>query len=164
MDASLAMLKLPNRVACRYQVQADAAAVPLRDESLAAVVAFLYDPFNGVTFYEELSRILRPGGVFVGTLPSVVWGKALRREERRFHKAVFVKDDGSVFSAPSFLMEVNELVSHLRMRGLNVTRTDDLYLPETVTTVSPDILRPAGLLGLDPYRLPVVQLIVAEKM
>ena len=47
--------------------------------------------------------------------------------------------------------------------GLVVAARHDLRLPVSEVRVSPDVLAPAEFLGVSPYELPVVQLIVARK-
>lgn len=163
LDASFGMLTLPGRADCGHRIQADALAIPLRSGSMSTVVAFLYDPYNRPAFYDEVARVLKSGGIFIGTLPSSTWGKALRTGIEQLHRATFVTDDGSSFSARSFLMDVDELTKRFHGAGMRLSRSDALYLPRTVARISPDIAKPAAAMGVEPWDLPIVQLLVAEK-
>jgi SAM-dependent methyltransferase len=163
-DIALAMLRLSPRPPSLGRVACDAASIPFRRESFSAVGAFLFDPFNRQAFWAESFRVLRPGGVFVGTLPHHEWGKNLRSlRGGPSDIARFVTRKGSYVDKPSILFGEDELRNRFVEAGYRSVDTHALTLPRSEATVSPDISDPAKARGVSPYDLPIIQLIVARK-
>lgn len=108
VDASPTMIEQ----ASGLRVQADALALPFRDESFDTVSAFLYDPFNVGEFYQELARVLKPDGVFIGTLPNYQWASNFRyaRDMGRgsINATYFTLEDGSRVEEPSHVQVAYE--------------------------------------------------------
>lgn len=162
LDSSRRMLRLDDRAECRARVQGDARQLPFADRFIDASCAFLYDAFNTPAFYDELSRVLKPGGIFVGTLPHPVWGEALRESMGIcIDRAVFQVNDGSEVSVPSHLLYEPKLRSWMASCGFKAERIESVTLPKTVDRVSSDILISAEEVDVDPYNLPILQVIVA---
>lgn len=163
-DISGKMLLLSPREPSRAQVQCDALRLPFAPKTFSAVTAFLCDAYNRPRLYSEVGRTLTGGGVFVGTLPHYEWGAVLRRlRGYSARRARFLTRSGRPAEVDSFLMRSEEMADCLAGNGLVVAARHDLRLPVSEVRVSPDVLAPAEFLGVSPYELPVVQLIVARK-
>lgn len=166
-DISEEMLALTPREDFLIALRCDALDMPFVPESFSTVLAFLYDPFNLAPFYFEVSRVLKTGGVFVGTLPHHTWGATLRKtigyhlNKTKFR--LFLSHSGEYIELDSFLMDDMEITQALTDAGMAVIEMADLKLPESVGTISPHIKIPAKALGVTPYDLPIVKLIVARK-
>jgi hypothetical protein len=106
---------------------------------------------------------LKPGGLFLGTLPHIEWGTALRRNPNELHRANFVTDNGGRFSAASHLMHPEEIAKCLRASGLIPKALDTICLPRDTQPVSPDISAPARTEGKAFWELPIIQLVIAQR-
>jgi SAM-dependent methyltransferase len=164
IDLSEKMLHLTPRGKSHDRIQSDALNLPFNSSSFSVVAAFLYDPYNKPALYQEISRVLSPGGVFLGTLPHYEWGKMLRKiRGYEFEVARFVKSTGGYATLSSFLMNDLTLKQELTQAKMEVIMMESLCLPQNIEKISPDIVAPAGLFGLDPKSLPIVKLIVARR-
>ena len=159
------MLSLFPREPSRLKLQCDALELPFRDSSFSAVFAFLYDPYNMSPLYHEVRRVLRAGGALIGSLPHHLWGSTLRESlgypssKTRFKK--FQSQDERLIELDSFLMTDDQIRAATYDAGLVVLSMEDLLLPKNITEVSAHIQLPAGILGLTPYTLPIVKLVIA---
>lgn len=162
-DISNAMLSLTPREDALLRVICDARSTPFLPGSFSAIASFLYDPFNTEELYREVARLLAPGGVFVGTLPAYTWGVALR-DELGISRDVtrFRVNDGGILVTQSFLSTDDQIISRCESAGLEA-QVRAATLPPGTEPLSPDIQRPADALKIDPYTLPVVQVILAGK-
>jgi SAM-dependent methyltransferase len=166
-DFAEEMLALYPREQFLLALECDALDMPFTSSSFSAVCAFLYDPFNLTPFYFEISRVLKPGGVFIGTLPNQIWGSTLRKQlgvqisKTRFR--VFHSQVEEYIDLDSFLMSDEEIARTLEDAGLSLIELADATVPDSVPNVSPHITIPADLLGVDPKSLPILKLIVARK-
>jgi SAM-dependent methyltransferase len=163
-DISLGMLMLEDREPCKGRVLADALGLPFGRESFAMIGTFLFDPFNFPHFYHEVARVLRRGGIFVGTLPNAAWGEELRRLRGYSVKvARLIKKNGDVVERPSVLMTDGDLFDNLASVNLHVVEKFDLCLPRKQHRVSPDIEAPAAAKSISVYDLPILKVVVATK-
>jgi len=164
LDLSAKMLRLSPRGKSQERIQSDALSLPFKSSSFSLVAAFLFDPFNKPKLYREISRVLSPGGMFIGTLPQYEWGKALRKIRGYKFKVVrFVKNNGEYITLNSFLMSDSTLDLELSQANMKVMRMDNLCLSPNVGKISPDVVAPAEFLGLDPKNLPIVKLVLAKR-
>ena len=164
IDLSAGMLHLNPRGKSRDRIQSDALRLPFASSSFALVAAFLFDPYNKTKLYREVSRVLIPGGVFIGTIPKYEWGKTLRRIRGYQFKAVrFVKNTGGYALLSSFLMRDSTLHRELKEANMRAMNMDNLCLPASIEKISPDILAPADKLHLDRKDLPIIKLIIAKR-
>jgi SAM-dependent methyltransferase len=162
-DISETMLLTSPRESCLQRIRCDALSLPFSASAFSAVMAFLYDAYNKPELYHEVRRVLRQGGVFVGTLPHFLWGMTLRRLlGYRENTATFLTESGYPLRRDSFLMTENQIEQELRRAGLTMLETHDLYLPRYVVRVSQEILVAASHLELSPYALPIVSLVLAR--
>jgi hypothetical protein len=158
------MLTLSPRVDGMGRVALDAEVLPFGSGTFAAVTAFLFDPFARSVFFAESFRVLQTGGVFFGTLPHHRWGTTLRRlRNAREDAATFITNDGRSVQKPSYLFHEIDLQRILNTEGFESIQLHSLRLPTTEPRVSPDVVDPAAALGLSPYELPIIQLIMAKK-
>jgi SAM-dependent methyltransferase len=156
MDNSPAMLSLVLREEARVRVLHDAERLPFPDGEFGSVVAFLCDAFLGLNFLSEAHRVLQPGGVLCGTTPSHEWGVALRDELGiDVMSTRFILKDG-VTLVSSFLYPQAQLKEMLVRTGFSEVEIRAHSVPDDVTTVSEDIVRPAERLGKPPHELPVL--------
>lgn len=136
-DASAAMLKHSHRWS-EYgarAVVADACAMERREASVDLLVASLADPYNTTAFFAEASRVLRPGGQILLTLPSFEW--AVRFRDAASGKAAvsarFVLYSGRALDLPSFVRPLDAQVEMIERAGLMLTKFDSFgvdALPE----------------------------------
>lgn len=163
-DVSFSLLTLEPREPSLARVNCDALALPFTDESFGAVMAFLFDPFNRPRLVFETFRVLRPGGLFVGTLPHYLWGRTLRSLRRIDPDATrFLLASGEYSERDSYLTEELALQRRFARAGYHPVRTTSLVLPGEVKTISPDIRDAAASLGMSPYELPIISLLIACK-
>ena len=163
-DISSKMLNYSSYKSALARIRCDALNLPFTDESLNYVTAFLYDPFNIPYFYNEISRVLKLDGLFIGTLPHYIWGQTLRNVLKvPGDKTIFIKNDGSEVVIDSYLMSKDEIVSNANNAGLEVLRLENIYLPKQTTKISPHIVIPSRSLNISAYSLPIVSAIMLRK-
>lgn len=164
VDISQTMLSINPREESLDRIRCDALSLPFLGSKIAAVTAFLYDAYNKPEFYREVRRVLRSGGLFVGTLPHHAWGTTLRRVlGYNKNKTKFLTKDNYLVELDSFLMTDFEICTAMQEAGLRLLEMYDLCLPPNVEDVSDHILIPASYLGLSTHGLPIVKLIIAVK-
>jgi ubiquinone/menaquinone biosynthesis C-methylase UbiE len=164
IDLSGKMLRLTPRGKNQERVQSDAFCLPFKPNSFSMVTAFLYDPYNKSQMYQEVSRVLSKSGIFIGTLPQFEWGRLLRNiRGYEFEVAQFVKTTGDRLRLNSYLMNDETLEKELKNANMEIVKAIDLCVPEKTKSISPDIIAPARLVGLDPKMLPIIRLFVASR-
>jgi SAM-dependent methyltransferase len=165
LDNSERMLSLAPREESLLRVRHDAEVLPFADAEFSCVAAFLCDPFLGLNFLTEARRVLKPGGVLIGTTPSSHWGLALRKNiDIDPMMTRFVLRTGETIQVPSALFSVDELREMLSVAGFDSSGIDisGHSLPEAVSTISPDISAPAERMGISVYALGILDLFVAR--
>jgi len=163
-DIAISMLTVSPRAASKGRVACSALSLPFGSGSFAAVTAFLFDPFNRIEFVAESFRVLTRGGVFLGTLPHYQWGVTLRQlRGTEPHIARFITRSGECLDKPSYLVSERELRNRFTINGCRNVDVYALTLPRRELTVSPDISDPAQAIGVSPYALPVLHLVLARK-
>ena len=167
IDLSMKMLRIDRKRGDRRnanRIRCDALGLPFCSESFAAVVALLYDPYNRPRLYKEVQRVLRRGGIFIGTLPSIDWGTTLRRIRKyRVDRVRFIAKSGKKVMIDSILVGRKELMRQVEAAGLSLNEAQQLYLPAKVQKISPDVTTPAEKLGLTPETLPLLTLVIARR-
>ncbi len=162
-DISEEMLSLEPRGESFLKVISDACNTPFLDKSFSVATAFLFDPFNVHNFYKELARLLNGGGVFIGTLPHFKWGSTLRQTIKYSQtKTKFLTLKGEFLEFDSYLSTDSQIQKNFKEMDFDVI-IKDIYLPKTVTKISPHIEIPAKELGLSPFEIPILQYIFAKK-
>jgi ubiquinone/menaquinone biosynthesis C-methylase UbiE len=161
-DSSRSMLRLTPRERSFARIQADASSLPFSDNCFSVVTAFLFDPFNTESFLEEAARVLAKDGLFVGTLPSLEWGRSLRRlRNHPLDRATFLSTSREAVACPSFLTSNQEIERRLDQAGFSKVSISEVLLPASATRVSPDISDAARCLGVLHFQLPILTLAVA---
>ena len=164
-DISGKMLNITPREECKERIQGDAMALKFPPNTFVGVVAFFFDPFNRPNVYREISQTLLDGGIFIGTLPHHIWGRTLRKiRGYSVSKARLLTKDGRIFEADSILMDDKEIEDCLTQAQLERVESHDLCLPRSEEKISEDILDPAEAIGVSPYEVPLVKLVVARKL
>jgi SAM-dependent methyltransferase len=164
LDSSESMLEIEPREECLIRILSDARSTPFLPSTFGTALAFLFDPFNEPMFYNEVFRILKVGGYFIGTLPSYEWGVPLRdslgiaRETTRFYT-----QQGELVSAASFLTTIEEIERRLREAGFVEIEIAEAMLPAEAIEVSPDIEAAAKEVSVSVFDLPLVQVFRARK-
>ena len=167
VDLSKKMLSLSPNLYNVNKIQSDAYFLPFRQSLFNFVVSFLYDPFNQINFYEEIFRVLKKQGIFLGTLPHIFWGKKLRNIINIDHNSTVFKKISSKNKqnviVNSYLMSAEKIKELLQNVGFTKIRTKNLYLPNTKINISEHILKVSEIHSISPYSIPIVLLIYGEK-
>jgi SAM-dependent methyltransferase len=165
VDLAWKMLTLNDRETALCRVVGDALALPFREGAFSIVAAFLFDPFNHKPFFEQVARVLSPGGMFIGTLPHSRWGAALRSQAgQSLDEAIFVLNSGQRIKRRSILSTPDQFAPNLNEVGQHVVQNEALTLPRDVKAISPDIEMPARTIGVSVYEIPIVNLVIATKL
>lgn len=165
LDNSPVMLGISPREPALLRILHDAESLPFPEHQFGTVAAFLCDPFLGLNFLAEAKRILRPGGILIGTTPSAEWGLPLRQGLMIDPMMTrFVLRDGNVALVPSALYSREQLRKMLRRVGFKDSNiaVRGHRLPPGTTPVSPDIERPAQASGVSAYELEILYSFVAH--
>jgi SAM-dependent methyltransferase len=165
LDHSSGMLGLLPREESLLRVLHDAESLPFPEATFSCVTAFLCDPFLGLNFLWEAHRVLKPGGLLVGTTPSYGWGQPLRSSLGLDTLTTrFALRDGRHVIAPSLLHPIDSLASMLTAAGFReeTITVQSHCLPDGANPVSPDITAVASQRGMDPYTLGVLDVFTAS--
>ena len=166
LDSSPIMLQLQPREGSLIRIIHSAESLPFTDNSFTCITAFLCDAFIGLNFLAEAFRVLKEGGVLIGTIPSFEWGFALRQElSIDLFQTRFITKSGKVVTLPSILVQDSQLIDMLKVAGfhgenMQVTKH---RLPQNVAQISEDIKTPAKNLGSSVHDLDIVYLFFAGK-
>ncbi len=140
LDLSMKMLKSARRrfpildygdevYTAPKQLQADAAHIPIEDESLDVVLAALCDHIEPQgAFFAEANRVLRKNGCLITTYPAKALSRVIRRDIYGIDESTtrFVHE-GSVFEIPSFTPSTKELRELFSSAGFCVELCKLLY-------------------------------------
>nr|WP_237684448.1 class I SAM-dependent methyltransferase [Pseudaminobacter soli] len=130
-------------------VVADATTTGLPAGSVDVLVSSLGDPYNSPAFWQEVSRILKPGGTCHFTSPAFEWAMAFRDEEN-LSTAEFLRADGAELLMPS---PVYKQLDQLRMfAGAGLRLIDEEALTRQALAS-----KPAPKLMCVPFDVPVVR-------
>ena len=114
VDESQTMLRYSDEwkdLGVRFHV-ASVFALPFATESFDVVASCLGDPYNSISFWVEVRRILKPNGICLFTTPSWEWAKTFREiaDPKSIHSSVFELADGSEVSLPSHIYPEEEQI------------------------------------------------------
>ncbi len=162
-DISHLMLNNSLDSSCLLKLKTDGRNTPFMNNTFDLVTAFLFDPYNDESLFIEVSRILKIGGIFIGTLPHYIWGETLRNEIGiDFDKTQFELTTGEIVETNSFLSTSSELINKIQ-KDFSLIKIEDIFMPKQITNISTSILKPAKKLNVSPYEIPIVQLIIIKK-
>jgi SAM-dependent methyltransferase len=122
---------------------ANARRLPLTSHSLGALVTVLGDAYNDSSFWREVSRTLKPGGVAIATLPAYEWATALRPDPSLGY-AEFRVGQRRVL-VPSTVKAVPEQTAMIQHEGLVVQETLNIRIRDLTGTLSEQLLLKRGL-------------------
>jgi SAM-dependent methyltransferase len=144
VDASPSMLAFSHEWLARGAslVLADAVCMPMRSASIDIFVACLGDPYNTESFWSEVQRLLRPGGLVFFTTPSYEWASGFRtRPGDEIHLADFELSDGRVVSVPSYILPIDRQLALMKRHGLNIDNVVERRLSDlSGAIISPKLL------------------------
>jgi len=173
VDISRTILSIFDREPCLQRIAGDALRLPFSSSSFSVVSAFLFDPFNiqdeygDLHLFKQIFDVLDVGGLFIGTLPHIIWGKVLRHlRSHDEQEAVFSLSSGEFLSRTSILMDDIDIIEAIDCAGFSHIGLYDITIPNGIPLrgISPDIIDPACRMGLDPYCLPIIKVILAKKL
>ena len=97
----------------------DARQIPVQENEFDLIVSSLADPYNDSHLWGEISRVIKPGGSWILTTPSIDWaGQFREKEELKF--AEFLRADGQIFSVPSFTYSVGQMINSVEAHGARI--------------------------------------------
>lgn len=119
VDESESMLTYSRGFNGAELVLAESAQLPLGDASIDLTTAFMGDPFNTEATWQELARVLRPGGLVLFTAPSFAWANAFRASGsgERAGSALFVVDGTKEVYLPSHVLARPDQEALMRRAG-----------------------------------------------
>ena len=113
---------------------ADARELSFENDALDLCVASLGDPYNEDAYWQEMSRVVAPGGYVMFTTPSYAWALRFRGSESPddFTRAEFILQTGRRVFTPSMVLPDNEQVDliesakHLKVSEIKSFRFSQL--------------------------------------
>ncbi len=165
LDSSQAMFDLRCREPCNLRILADARDMPFISQQFKYVVGFLVDPFMGANFLREAFRMLEDGGTLLFTIPTRVWGDALRSNlevESGTTRFKLIATAQSVY-LPSLLSSEQEIESMLEIAGFKDISINAYPLADGEEIISDDIFAAANGLGVDVEDLSIINVVTANR-
>jgi SAM-dependent methyltransferase len=110
----------------------DARSIKRTDGSVDTVISSLGDPYNVSIFWEEVWRVLKPGGRAIFTTPSFEWAHRYRRfgTSQDANAAEFTLLNGRVALVPSFVYPLQRQIELIQKAGLIVTRFESVGIEQ----------------------------------
>lgn len=134
-DASPSMLDhsrvLPNASLCDIELS-DAYNIPLPSNSVAILVSSLGDSYNVWHFWNEVQRLLSPGGHVVYTTPTYDWAHLFRPE----HSSMYAEFDNTKhLSIPSWIYPEDTQIRIIQAHQLSVKTVSHFHLSQLQSRV-----------------------------
>lgn len=139
-----------------YKIVSTTRNIPVTSSKFDAVVASLADPFLYPETILEVSRVLKSGGCFAFTHPSLVWGRNLKQRRNKSTTTFRTQDNErvEVFSFCGGLQGLSEIIT---LSGLQVIFSSEYYLPvDYKYNVSKAILDSNESYGENSSDLPII--------
>jgi len=168
VDISRRMLLHSNRYFSQPFVQgltASAFRLPIATSSIAGVYSFLGDAFSTAEYFKEVFRVMEHGGVFLHIVPNYFWATTLRKSlGNPIDVTTFINKNQKIV-APSFVLSSSCLKAMLLEIGFSKAAVEDLVLSRDFPReeLPEHILIPSQELKLDPYELPILTAVDANK-
>ena len=121
----------------------DAEQLPFADGSFDLVVSSLGDPYNTITFWREVTRVLRRGAHALFTTPSFEWARQFRNGHTH---AEFVTSSGQLLVVPS-LKSGESQRAMIESSGLTLVRYQEIEEAQLTSTVRSPKLRPGPIIS-----------------
>jgi SAM-dependent methyltransferase len=145
------------------RIKGDALATPLRSGIADLVTAFLFDPYNERDLPREIRRILRPGGLFLGTLPAAEWALTYRRlRGLPLDTATFHSQNGSSITVPSRVSEKGDLERRFRQAGFSTLQIGTACIPAYTSHISKHMSVVAQEKAIPVHMVPLITVIMAR--
>lgn len=144
---------------------ASAFRLPIARNSIAGVYSFLGDAFNTPNYFKEVFRVMEHGGVFLHIVPGYLWATTLRKKLGIATDVTILTNKNEKIVAPSFVLSGDCLEVMLLEIGFSEVLAEDLVLPRDFprTQLPEHILIPSQELNFDPYELPILTAVHANK-
>ncbi|MBA5248667.1 MAG: methyltransferase domain-containing protein [Gammaproteobacteria bacterium] len=138
-------------------------AIPINAESIDYIVSSLADPFLYPETLVEAHRILKSGGKFIFTLPSLSWAKNLKTR-KNVDKTTFKKLNGANISVYSICNGVESMLDILLILNMEIELVHEMYLPENYDVdISSAIIDSANQQSKSVEDIPIVMGYVIKK-
>jgi len=107
-------------------------ALPYDSESFDVVASCLGDPYNSITFWTEVRRVLKPDGICLFTTPSREWAEAFREitDTNSMHSSAFDLSDGSQVSLPSHIYPQHDQKRLIESANLAVSEISQVLIQD----------------------------------
>lgn len=117
----------------------DACRTELPSGNFGLIVSALGDPYNCPSFWQEVARLLEPGGICLFTTPAPEWSMRFREPHAQSY-AEFVVAGGYTVLVPSQVPPLDQQVRMIAEPGLQVVEVVSLSAEDLTGTRSPKLL------------------------
>ena len=118
-------------------------SLPLPSNAFDLVVSCLGDPYNALSFWTEVRRVLIPGGTCLFTTPSFDWAHSFRKggDVAAMDSADFTLLDGTHVQLPSFILSPTEQARLIQSAGLTLEQESHTFVRDLQgLKISPKLL------------------------
>jgi len=107
-----------------------ACSLPVPSNAFDLVVSCLGDPYNALSFWTEVRRVLIPGGTCLFTTPSFDWARSFRngRNAADMESADFTLLDGTHVQLPSFILSPTDQARLIQSAGLTLEQESHTFV------------------------------------
>jgi SAM-dependent methyltransferase len=117
----------------------DARATGLGSTNYHLIVSSLGDPYNVEPFWNEVHRILVPGGICLFTTPAREWAVRLRSKSD-ISKAEFLRADGATIFVRSEIPTIKKQKAIIERAGLAIKEIQSFTAAQLLKALSPRLL------------------------
>jgi len=165
LDLSICMLKEFRKMYGNIQtICCSAFSIPLKNNSVSAVISSLCDPFFDIQMLVEVNRILADDGLFIFTVPNKIWERG-SRAKKQFSQ--YVLDDGKIIEVYSFLNDNEQIEDFGKKTGFTLEFAETKFAHELLhlkrNEISDSIFKMATILNLNFQKLPLIDFFVFKK-
>lgn len=145
-DDSERMLEYSNRWRNRLTdvFISDARQMPPTIGAMNSVFSFLADPYNDTALWNEINRVLEPGGFWILTVPAHSWALSFRHKSGA-KMSRFVTENGDEFDLPSTTYPPHQIIAGLLQRGIHLRSFKSYTVADIIGSVSQKLLVNDGL-------------------
>ncbi len=117
----------------------DARNLPHASNHFSAIFSFLADPYNDGGLWDEVSRVLSPGGIWLTTLPSHRWTRTFRTDSD-LGVSRFIVNDTKEIDLPSLTYPPHHITQEMSSRGFDLITFKSYYSKDIKGNVSRKLL------------------------
>lgn len=128
----------------------DARSIPCPDREFNFVFSSLADPYNDELLWIEIERIIKVGGEWIVTLPTLDWSSRFRRQNE-LEFAEFLDSGGKVIKVPSFTYSASDFIDKLSKYGLRIKYYEARFSSSLSEHISPKIAMYGKIPVIDCY-------------